>query len=89
MKVYLQYHNAEVQGKLPHLWSPAPLRLEVYTKAPAARQAAGQVLLLTGLGQPREFYLWSTFQIEKQLQHPDGHTVLEGPGWPLLPPRAL
>ncbi|HMP17210.1 MAG TPA: ASCH domain-containing protein [Gemmatales bacterium] len=44
--------------------------------------------LTSGL-QPREFYLGSTFQIEKQLQHPDGHTVLEGPGWPLLPPRAL
>lgn len=87
--VYLQYHNAEAQGALPHPWSTEPLRVTVYTKVASARQAAGRVLLITGLGQPRRYYLWSSFTIDRCQSQPNGSIHVEGPGWQLAPPQPL
>ncbi len=87
--VYLQYHNAEAQGALPHPWSTEPLRLTVYTKIASAKQATGRVLLITGLGQPRQYYLWSSFTIDRCQPQPNGSIHVEGPGWQLAPPQPL
>lgn len=87
--VYLQYHNAEAQGSLAHPWSTEPLRVTVYTKVASARKASGRVLLITGLGQPRQYYLWSSFTIDRCQQQPGGSIHLEGPGWQLAPPQPL
>jgi hypothetical protein len=86
--LYLQYHNIEAQGTLPHPWATEPLRVGIYTKVATAKQAAGRVMLLAGLGQPRRYYLWSSFIIE-QCHHSSGAYHLEGPGWQLAPPARL
>lgn len=87
--VYLQYHNAEAQGALPHPWSTEPLRVTVYTKVASAKQARGRVLLITGLGQPRRYYLWSSFTIDRCQLQSNGSIHVEGPGWQLAPPQLL
>lgn len=87
--IYLQYHNCEQQGHLPHDFSQESARLQIYTKMATAKKASGRVLLIAGLGQPRRFYLWSTFTIDRCQQNPDGHILLEGPGWQLAPPQPL
>lgn len=86
---YLQYHNCEQQGSLPHDPSHQPGRLQIYTRLVSARKASGRVLLIAGLGQPRRYYLWSTFTIDRCQQKPDGNIMLEGPGWQLAPPQLL
>lgn len=87
-ELYLQYHNIEAQGTLPHPWTTQPLRVQIYTKVAAAKSAKGQVLLLAGLGQPRRYYLWSTFTIDR-CHYASGAYHLEGPGWQLAPPMPL
>jgi hypothetical protein len=87
--VYLQYHNAEAQGALPHLWSTEPLRVTAYTKVASAKQARGRVLLITGLGQPRRYYLWSSFTIDRCQLQSNGSIHVEGLGWQLAPPQPL
>ena len=88
-QIYLQYHNCEPQSSLPHAFHHEPARLQIYTKMATAKKASGRVLLIAGLGQPRQYYLWSTFTIDRCQQKPDGHVLLEGPGWQLAPPQLL
>lgn len=87
--LYLQYHNCETQGTLPHAWTREATRVQIYTKVSAARQASGRVLLIAGIGLPRKYYLWSSFTIDRCHQKPDGYVHLEGPGWQLAPPQLL
>ncbi|HQR05176.1 MAG TPA: ASCH domain-containing protein [Gemmatales bacterium] len=87
--IYLQYHNCEQQGSLPHDFSQEPARLQIYTKLASAKKASGRVMLIVGLGHPRRFYLWSTFTIDRCQQKADGQILLEGPGWQLAPPQLL
>jgi hypothetical protein len=87
--IYLQYHNCEQQENLPHAFSLEPLRLQIHTKLASAKKASGRVILIAGLGKPRQYYLWSTFTIDRFQQKPDGQMVLEGPGWQLAPPQQL
>lgn len=86
---YLQYHNCEQQGTLPHDLSQESVRLQIYTRLATAKKASGRVLLIAGLGQPRRYYLWSVFTIDRCQQKPDGIIQLEGPGWQLSPPQLL
>ncbi|MFT3878906.1 MAG: ASCH domain-containing protein [Gemmatales bacterium] len=88
-QIYLQYHNCEQQGRLPHDFSQEPARVQIYTRLATAKQASGRVLLIAGLGQPRRYYLWSSFTIDRCQQKPDGLIQLEGPGWQLAPPQLL
>lgn len=88
-QIYLQYHNCEQQGNLPHAFSLEQLRLQIHTKLASAKKASGRVMLIAGLGQPRRYFLWSTFTIDRVQQNPDGHLILEGPGWQLAPPQQL
>jgi len=87
--IYLQYHNCEQQGSLPHDFSQEPARLQIYTRLAIAKKASGRVLLIAGLGQPRRYYLWSVFTMDHYQQTPDGLFQLEGPGWQLAPPQLL
>lgn len=88
-RVYLQYHNCETLGNLPHPWRPETQTVQIHTKVRTARQAAGQVILIAGLGSPRRYYLWSTFTIGRCLNKPGGVIQLEGTGWQLAPPVEL
>lgn len=88
-RVYLQYHNCETQGNLPHPWRPEAQTVQIHTKVRSARQAAGQVMLIAGLGSPRRYYLWSVFTAGRCLSKPGGVIQLEGTGWQLAPPVEL
>lgn len=88
-QIYLQYHNCEQQGSLPHALSRDSERLQIYTRVASARRASGRVLIITGVGKPRRYFLWSTFSIDRFEQKPDGMIVLEGPGWQLAAPQEL
>lgn len=88
-RVYLQYHNCETQGMLPHPWRPEAQTVQIHTKVRSARQAVGQVMLIAGLGSPRRYYLWSTFTADRCINKPGGVIHLEGAGWQLAPPVEL
>lgn len=88
-QIYLQYHNCEPQSSLPHAFHQEPARLQIHTSLVAAKKASGRLILIAGLGQPRRYYLWSTFAIDRCQQKPEGHILLEGPGWQLAPPQLL
>jgi hypothetical protein len=47
------------------------------------------VFLVAGLGKPREFFLWETFEIEEVRQGWDGEFEAWGTGWQLAPPQRL
>lgn len=87
--IYLQYHNCEQQGTLPHPLAQQQARLQIYTRQISAMKASGRVILIAGLGQPRQYYLWSTFTIDRCQKQPDGQILLEGTGWQLSPPQLL
>lgn len=89
MNFYLQYHNVANEGL--QLADPpfSAARLTIHTRRPNVRQADGRVFLIAGIGRPRRFFLWETFQIEKVTTKDDGEFEASGIGWQLAPPVEL
>lgn len=93
MSFYIQYHNCEVEG-LPLSFPPfQQTRLGIHTRRPSVRNANGQVFLIAGIGQPRRYYLWETFEIKdvKEVRHEERGQEFHasGEGWQLCPPQRL
>ena len=89
MNSYIQYHNVDREGLLlsdPPFSSTA---LSIYTRLPQAKNAEGRVFLIAGLGRPRRYYLWSTFEIESVPVNSNGVYHARGTGWELAPPALL
>jgi hypothetical protein len=83
MSLYLQYHNVASEG-LPLSDPPfSETRLGIHTRRPHVEQAEGRVFLVSGLGGPRHFYLWETFEVEEVRQNADGEFEAGGTGWQL------
>jgi hypothetical protein len=89
MNYYIQYHNVDQEGLI--LADPpfSETRLGIHTHRPHVEQAQGRVFLVAGLGRPRHFYLWETFEIEEVYQNADGEFEAWGTGWQLAPPPRL
>jgi ASCH domain len=89
MKLYVQYHNIAVEG-LPFDDPPfSATRLWIHTRKTGVQSAVGWVFLIAGLGRPRQYYLWETFEIDSVRVQPNGEFVARGDGWRLAPPRRL
>lgn len=89
MNLYLQYHNVRREGLI--LSSPpfTESKIRIRTRVALARKARGRVLLICGLGTPRQFFLWESFEIEGVHSTRDGGIEVFGPGWQLAPPQRL
>ncbi len=89
MNLYIQYHNVAQEG-LP-LADPlfSDTDLGIFTRRPHVQNAAGRVLLIAGLGKPRQYFLWETFEIEEVIKDQDGEFQASGHGWQLAPPQRL
>src|SRR3712207_382474 len=89
MNYYVQYHNGSVNG-LP-IAEPlfSATELSIFTRVPFAAKAKGQVFLVVGVGRPRRYYLWETFQIRSVERCSDDEYVVSGSGWQLAPPQRL
>jgi hypothetical protein len=87
MSIYLQYHNVSKRG-LKYLFSNDGW-YGITTKRGHVRNANGSVLVIVGLGQPRQFYLWEHFRIDEVDENPNGSFSAWGPGWQLSPPQKL
>jgi hypothetical protein len=89
MNLYVQYHNIEQEG-LPLSDPPfRETRLCIHTRRPHVQDAEGRVFLVAGVGRPREYYLWETFDIEEVRRNRDGAFEAAGTGWQLAPPQRL
>jgi hypothetical protein len=89
MNLFAQYHNVEQEG-LPLSDPPfRETRLGIHTRRPHVRDAEGRVFLVAGIGRPRQYFLWETFEIEEVRQGRDGEFEAWGTGWQLAPPQAL
>jgi hypothetical protein len=89
MNLYLQYHNVDQEG-LPLSDPPfRETRLGIHTRRPHVRDAEGRVFLVAGIGRPRHYFLWETFEIEEVRQGRDGEFEAWGTGWQLAPPQGL
>jgi hypothetical protein len=89
MNMFVQYHNVEREG-LPLTDPPfSERRLCIHTHRPHVQNAAGRVFLIAGLGRPREYFLWETFEVEKVRLHSNGEFEASGTGWQLAPPQRL
>ncbi len=87
MSLYLQYHNADKEG-LRSLFSNDG-HFAIYTRLPHVQKARGTVFLIVGVGKPKRYFLWETFEIKQVEAHSNGAFVAEGPGWRLCPPQQL
>jgi ASCH domain len=89
MNRYVQYHNVENEG-LP-LSSPpfSATRLGIRTRRPNVKEARGRGYLVAGIGRPRRYYLWETFEIEEVKATNGGWFRAFGTGWQLAPPQEL
>jgi len=89
VNLYLQYHNVAKEGLL--LADPpfSLTRLAIHTRRPHVENAEGRVLLIAGVGRPRRFFLWQTFEIEAVMANGDGEFEASGSGWQLSPPVEL
>jgi hypothetical protein len=89
MNLFIQYHNVDQEGLL--LADPlfSQTRLGIHTRRPHVEKAEGRVFLIAGVGTPRQFYLWETFEIEEVRQNADGEFEAWGTGWQLAPPQLL
>jgi hypothetical protein len=89
MNLYVQYHNVENEG-LPLSDPPfSDTHLGIRTRRPNVRDAQGRVFLIAGIGRPRHFFLWETFDIEEITAKNDGLFQAFGTGWQLAPPQEL
>jgi hypothetical protein len=89
MNVYLQYHNVANEGLLLSNPPFSATRLVIHSRRPNIQKADGQVFLIAGIGRPRRFFLWETFQIEQVTANGDGEFHATGTGWQLAPPVEL
>ena len=87
MSLYIQYHNGDKEG-FKYLFSDED-RFGIYTRLAHVKNAQGTVFLIVGVGKPRQYFLWETFEIEQVEPHNDGVFHAEGPGWRLCPPKRL
>lgn len=90
MKNYLQYHNGVKLGSVPLYNKPfEQKRLSIYTRRASVQQAiGGRVYLIASLGQPKSYWLWETFRIDKVIEE-EGSFCAIGDGWQLAPPVKL
>jgi hypothetical protein len=89
MNLFLQYHNVDQEG-LPLADPPfSETRLGIHTRRPQVAKAEGRVFLVAGLGKPRQFYLWETFEVEEVRENDNGEFEAWGTGWQLAPPQEL
>src|ERR1019366_6667548 len=89
MNLYLQYHNVQNEGLILDNPPFSPARLAIHTRRPNVQKAEGWVFLIAGIGRPRRFFLWETFQIEEVTPNDDGEFEASGSGWQLAPPVEL
>lgn len=89
MNFYLQYHNVENEGL--RLSDPpfSQDRLAIKTSIPQVMKAEGRVFLIAGIGRPRRYFLWETFDIAKTVRRSSGTFLASGSGWQLAPPVEL
>src|SRR5262245_55338100 len=89
MNLYVQYHNVELKG-LPLSDPPfRETRLCIHTRRPHVQEAEGRVFLIAGVGTPRRYFLWESFEVVEVQQKTDGEFEASGTGWQLAPPQAL
>jgi len=89
MNLYVQYHNVEQEG-LPLSDPPFhETRLGIHTRRPHVKDAEGRVFLVAGIGTPRHYFLWETFEVEEVCENGDGEFEAWGTGWQLAPPQEL
>lgn len=89
MNLYLQYHNVANEGLLLSDPPFSASRLAIHTRRPNVREADGRVFLIAGIGRPRRFFLWQTFEIEQVTSNGDSQFEATGTGWELAPPVEL
>lgn len=89
MNLYLQYHNVANEGLLLSDPPFSASRLAIHTRRPNVRKADGRVFLIAGIGRPRRFFLWQTFEIEQVTSNGDSQFEATGTGWELAPPVEL
>ncbi len=89
MNSFVQYHNVESEG-LPLSLPPfAETGLSIRTSVPIVQAAEGRVFLIAGIGRPRRYFLWETFEIQSVKKNSKGEFVASGTGWQLAPPAEL
>lgn len=89
MNLYIQYHNVDQEG-LPLSDPPfGETRLGIHTRRPHVQDAEGRVFVIAGLGTPRHYFLWETFEIEEVQQDRGGEYQAWGTGWQLATPQRL
>lgn len=64
MNFYLQYHNVANEGLLLDDPPFSATDLVIHTNVPQVQDADGRVFLIAGIGRPRRYFPWETFQIE-------------------------
>ena len=89
MNFYIQYHNVANEGLLLSEPPFGAAWLSIHTRRPSVQAAEGRVFLIAGIGRPRRFFLWETFEIEEVLENGDGQFEASGTGWQLAPPVEL
>ena len=62
MSLYIQYHNADKEG-FKYLFADGD-RFGIYTRLAHVKKARGTVFLIVGVGKPRQYFLWETFEID-------------------------
>ena len=89
MNFYIQYHNVANEGLI--LTDPPfnATRLAIHTRRPNVQKAEGRVFLVAGVGRPRRYFLWETFEVEEVTASDDGEFEASGSGWQLAPPVEL
>jgi hypothetical protein len=53
------------------------------------KKANGRVFLIAGIGRPKRYFLWETFEIDTVEEDKDGLFIATGVGWQLAPPVEL
>lgn len=89
MNLYLQYHNVANEGLLLSDPPFSRTQLCINTRLSGVQRAVGRVFLIAGIGRPRRYFLWQTFQIERIASYPGGEFEASGTGWQLAPPAEL
>jgi len=91
MSVWLQYHNhykKVSEDACPQLLPCSRDRelfeerpCGIYTGKKVVNEAIGdRILLITGVGKPRSFFLWSSFVLENVKEDSAGFFNASGPG---------
>lgn len=89
MNLYIQYHNVAQEG-VPLSDPPfRETRLGIHTRRPHVKDAEGRVFLIAGIGTPRRYFLWETFEVEEVRENGGGEFEAWGTGWQLGPPQEL